>query len=78
MVLQKVVKDNTVGSIDYSATSRLECHFKQLFLIADVQQDHIAAVGTIRADTGMQEEKAEEILLVVEADALVDPNAVMV
>lgn len=50
----------------------------QVILLNQVPQNVHACHGTVLAQRSVQKEKGQKVFVVVQADALVDPNAVMV
>ena len=50
----------------------------QVFLVNEMSQNEEANDGSVLAKNGVQEQKGEEVFVVVQTDTLVDPNAMVV
>ena len=50
----------------------------QVFLVNEMSQNEEANNGSVLAKNGVQEQKGEEVFVVVQTDTLVDPNAMVV
>ena len=78
MLLVEVLEDHVFVGFESLAVMRPESHLEQIVSFHKVEQNLDASDEAIGAYNGMQEYKAEEILVIVQPDTLIDPNTVMV
>ena len=78
MLLIKILKDYILIGLIRLSIVRSESHLHQIAFIYKVKQDLYSNDKTICAYHSMQENETEEILVIVQSNALVNPNTVMV
>ena len=78
MLELQVLEHNHEGGLKPLAL-RIDIHLVvQVTLVDEVPQDLVPDDAAVRADDGMEEEECQEVPIVVESYAAVDPDAVVV
>lgn len=78
LLLVQILEHNPVVGLDYVTTLVVEVGIPQVVVFRLSQQDLAANDEAVGADHCVRVKEREEVLVVVKADTLVDPHAVVV
>lgn len=78
VLLLQIVEHNPAVSLKLLPRHRLELCLEESFVFDEAHKDLVAEPGSVHTDDSVRKDKAEEEPVVVQAHALIDPDAVVV